>query len=178
MKDTWLISDTHFTHSGILKFVGYDGKPLRVFKDANHMDEHIIEKWNSVVKPGDKIYHLGDVVIRPTRESMKILSRLNGNKTLILGNHDDPDMGLYRGYFHHVYSTRRLGELLLSHFPVHPMSLGKSKACVFGHVHNNIVPGQYGPQYYNISIEVLEDYTPIHFEDLRSKIQKQLGEAW
>ncbi len=174
MNDTWLISDTHFHHSNILKFVGYDGKPMRVFDNVSHMDEYMVAAWNSVVKPEDKIYHLGDVALAHTAESFNILKRLNGRKTLILGNHDPKDLRLLSPYFKHIYSSRMLSNLLLTHIPVHPMSLGKADANVFGHVHNNIVPGQYGPRYYNISIEVLHDYTPIHLEDLKSKIAKQI----
>lgn len=50
MSNIWLVSDTHFGHANILKFIGYDGKPLRVFNNAAHMDEYIISQWNSVVK--------------------------------------------------------------------------------------------------------------------------------
>jgi calcineurin-like phosphoesterase family protein len=175
MNDVWLISDTHFHHANILKFTGYDGKPMRVFDDVHHMDEHMVSRWNSVVKPEDKVYHLGDVALSHTAEGFKIMHRLNGRKTLILGNHDPKDLRLLSPHFKHIYSSRMLDRLLLTHIPVHPMSLGKAEANVFGHVHNNIVPGQYGPQYYNISIEVLDDYTPIHFEDLKVKIRKQLG---
>ena len=172
----WLISDTHFHHVNVLNFTGYDGKPLRVFDNVHQMDEYMVEKWNSVVKPDDKVYHLGDVVMKATAESLKIVGRLNGRKTLILGNHDSPDVHLYRPYFSHIHSTRILSDYILSHVPLHPMSLGKAKANIFGHVHNNIVPGQYGPKYYNISVEVLDDYTPISLEELDRRIRKQLEE--
>ena len=33
----------------------------RPFKDTNEMNEYIIQKWNSVVKENDIVYHLGDV---------------------------------------------------------------------------------------------------------------------
>lgn len=178
MNDVWLVSDTHFGHGNLMVFKGYDGKPLRDFKDANHMNEYIVEKWNSVVKPDDKVYHLGDVAMHPINHNIKIMSRLNGRKTLILGNHDDPDINVYKPYFKRIYSTRMLDWMLLSHVPIHPMSLGKADANIFGHVHNNITPGQYGPKYYNISIEVLDDYTPIHVEDLKNRIKKQLQEEY
>ena len=173
MTECWLISDNHVLHANILTFLDYEGKVMRSFADVNHMNDYMVDRWNSVVKPGDKVYHLGDVVMGDSAERMQIIGRLNGTKTLILGNHDTPNMNRYRGYFQRVYSSRMLDKLLLSHIPVHPMSLGKARANVFGHVHNNITPGQYGPQYYNISAEVI-NYTPINLTELNQRIDKQL----
>lgn len=51
----YFIADTHFNHTNIIKYC------KRPFKDANEMNEYIIEKWNSVVKDDDIVYHLGDV---------------------------------------------------------------------------------------------------------------------
>jgi len=62
MGNVWFISDTHFFHANILKFVGNDGKRIRApFQSLDEMHDYMIEKWNSKVKPGDKVYHLGDV---------------------------------------------------------------------------------------------------------------------
>ena len=65
MSNIWVISDTHFRHSNILNFIDHNtGKLVRpMFTDVDAMDEHIIERWNSVVKTGDTVYHLGDVVM-------------------------------------------------------------------------------------------------------------------
>ena len=54
--------------------------------DPNEMDEEMIKRWNETVRPNDKVYHLGDVVIN--RKALTTLSRLNGDKVLIRGNHD------------------------------------------------------------------------------------------
>jgi len=56
------------------------------------MDETIIENWNSVVKPEDTVYHLGDIALGPISESLAKVARLNGHKIAILGNHDRPFM--------------------------------------------------------------------------------------
>ena len=53
-KDIWIISDTHFQHENILKF-----EPTRPGSTIQEHDEALIDNWNSVVKPGDKVYHLG-----------------------------------------------------------------------------------------------------------------------
>jgi len=61
-RDIWVISDTHFDHANILNFTDKVGKPTRNFADVDEMNETMIANWNSVVKPGDKVYHLGDVL--------------------------------------------------------------------------------------------------------------------
>ena len=77
----FLTSDTHFHHRGILKH--------RPFETVEEMNETIVKNWNSVVRPQDTVYHLGDVVVWGTvPEEYDILKRLNGKIHLILGNHD------------------------------------------------------------------------------------------
>jgi calcineurin-like phosphoesterase family protein len=173
MANIFVISDTHFGHSNILNFKGYDDKPLRVFDNVEQMNECMIEKWNSVVTPQDKIYHLGDVIMRCDKPE-KILGRLNGHKRLILGNHDLPKIKVYTPFFERFYSTRLLDKILLSHIPVHPLSLGKAIANVHGHVHFGCPDFYFGKQYYNVCVEVI-DYTPIEWGDLKQRIQKRLA---
>ena len=171
MANIFVISDTHFGHKNILNFKNAEGQSLRVFEDVDQMNEHMIERWNSVVRPEDKIYHLGDLIVKG--DDWILLGRLQGHKRLILGNHDYPNMRLYQPYFEDIYSTRLLDKLLLSHIPIHPLSLGKAIANVHGHVHNNVGPDHFGKQYVNVSVEVI-DYTPVAWEDLKQLVQERL----
>ncbi len=170
MPNIFLISDTHFGHANILKFKNWDGKPLRVFNDVDHMNEHMVERWNSVVRPQDKVYHLGDVLVKGS--NWKILERLQGHKRLILGNHDYPNMRLYQPYFEDIYSSRLIDKFLMTHIPVHIASLGRAIANIHGHTHGS-AEGHFGKQYFNVSVEVI-DYTPIAFEDLKKLALKRL----
>ena len=54
------------------------------------MNESLIERWNSVVKKNDKVYHLGDFMfMKQTNQKFHdIKNRLNGEITFIAGNHD------------------------------------------------------------------------------------------
>ena len=86
MPAVFLVSDTHFGHAGVCRFLREDGSKLRPWDDPSEMDEAMIKRWNERVRPNDKVYHLGDVVIN--RKALSTLSRLNGDKVLIRGNHD------------------------------------------------------------------------------------------
>lgn len=170
MANIFLISDTHFGHSNILQFKRSDGSPVRSFASVQEMDEYMVEKWNSVVRPQDKVYHLGDVTMH--KNSLDIIGRCNGHKRLVRGNHDDHKIKKYLEFFEEVYSTHRLDRFLLSHIPLHPDGIGKAAANIHGHVHNSVPALYYGPRYFNVSVEVI-DYTPVALEDLKLRVARQ-----
>jgi calcineurin-like phosphoesterase family protein len=81
----WFISDTHFGHKKILKYQA----ATRTFESAEAMDEHMISVWNKHIKPKDLVYVVGDFSFyRDMTINQNILTRLNGKKILIRGNHD------------------------------------------------------------------------------------------
>lgn len=61
MTNIWLVSDTHFNHSNIIKYCN------RPYQSVSEMDWDMVEKWNSVVKPNDHVYHLGDVYMKASK---------------------------------------------------------------------------------------------------------------
>lgn len=154
MGNIFVTSDTHFHHGNIIKYCN------RPFADSFEMDETLIQNWNSVVKQGDKVYHLGDVYMPKYKdEGSMLFQRLNGTKVLILGNHDKGKDQLLLRYFSRIYMWRFLKEfgLLLSHVPVHPSSISeKLKWNVHGHIHNKESPEG---RYKNACVEV-NNYTP------------------
>ena len=81
----WFTADTHFGHTNILKF---DPRP---FDSIEEHDEALIENWNSVVKAGDTVWHLGDFNFRSVKTTEWYRRQLNGNINLLRGNHDDKD---------------------------------------------------------------------------------------
>jgi calcineurin-like phosphoesterase family protein len=178
MRDIWLISDTHFGHSNILKFrhgQGEDAPLIRglLWDDIEQHDETLIEQWNRYVKPGDKVYHLGDVFMGPKDEFIQKWKRLNGQKRLILGNHDDAKFFAKHELVSKIDVWRMFPEfgMLLTHVPVHESTLYEGRfrnyngpvINVHGHIHQNPPPS---PQHVCVSVEQI-DYTPIHIEDVR-----------
>lgn len=178
MKNLWFISDTHFHQANILNFKRMNGEPLRSFQSVEEMNEIMVERWNSLVKPGDKIYHLGDVIMRYQPENLKILSRLNGQKRLILGNHDTLKGTELVKYFKKVEMWRVFGEygFLCSHVPIHSGSFGRAVLNVHGHTHDSIVkidvldqPAD--PRYFCVCVEQT-DYFPVHLDVILDKVKE------
>lgn len=170
MANLFAISDTHFDAEGMLKFKRPDGSPLRDFPSVNHMNEYMVEMWNSVVRPQDKVYHLGDC---SKHKSLHWLAKCNGHKRLIRGNHDDEPLKKYLEHFEEVYGSRILDHMLFTHYPVHPASIGKHIGNVHGHVH---VPpdGVFGPRYLNMSVEVI-NYTPVPLEEVKKRLLAKIA---
>lgn len=168
MTNIFLISDTHFGHKNICLFNAPDGGPLRPWNEPDEMDEAMIERWNKVVRPKDVVYHLGDVVIN--RRCLSTVSKLNGDKRLVLGNHDIFDHGDYLPYFKRLHGSHKLDDLLLTHIPVHEDSIAHWVKCnVHGHIHASDI---HNPKYFNVSVEMI-DYTPISLEDLKVAIRNK-----
>lgn len=172
MSEIFVISDTHFGHENIIKYCD------RPFHSTGEMDEKMIENWNRVVSPQDKVYHLGDVYMGSQENASKVLPRLNGKKRLILGNHDDGKDKLLHIHFQKISMWRIFKEfgLLLTHVPVHESnisSIGKKNdgtpyhelTNVHGHIHTN--PSPKG-RYRCVCVEQI-DYTPVNIEKLRTK---------
>lgn len=197
MTERFAIADTHFGHANILTFKRRDGTPLREFASVEEMDETMVERWNAVVGPKDKVYHLGDVVIN--RRCLKTLARLNGRKVLVKGNHDPWKLSDLTPYFEDIMGVAVfVDDFIMSHIPLHPESITtRFKANVHGHLHSNRVMWQVrtpdeeywdyssdpprflgawreeiDPRYLCVSVEHT-DYSPISFDEVRTRIKEQ-----
>ena len=178
MSTTFIVSDTHFGHAGVCKFLRDDGTKLRPWDNPEEMDEEMIKRWNDTVRPNDKVYHLGDVVIN--RKALKTLHRLNGDKVLIKGNHDIFRLEEYTPFFRDIRGYHVMNNIIFSHIPVHPDSRGRFKANVHGHTHSNRVMmttwggarSEIDPWYYCACVEQT-DFKPISLEEVYKRIGEQ-----
>jgi calcineurin-like phosphoesterase family protein len=165
MSNVFLVSDTHFGHAGVCKFLRADGvTKLRPWDSPEEMDEEMVKRWNETVRPNDKVYHLGDVVIN--RKALNILRRLNGDKVLIKGNHDIFRLEDYTPHFRDIRGYHVMNNMILSHIPVHPDSKGRFAANIHGHLHANVVGD---PWYHCVCVEQT-DFRPISFEEVKKRI--------
>lgn len=142
----WLTSDCHFSHENILK-LGH-GRPFETI--AEH-DETIINNWNSVVKPGDLVYVLGDMFFTLDVGYMEyVLRSLNGAKHLILGNHDRSKIQAYflnKNLWQSIRDTYTLKtrvqsgkviKVVMSHYPILEFNGAYRDYCMhaYGHIHD------------------------------------------
>ena len=175
MANIFITSDTHFGHQGVCEFMRADRETkLRPWDTAAEMDEAMVERWNSIVSPTDKVYHLGDVVMN--RRALATVGRLNGEKVLIKGNHDIFRLEDYTKYFKDVRAYHILSGMIMSHIPIHEESLGRFGTNIHGHLHANMVmkDGVLHPRYYNECV-ANHKYGPISLEDVKKEISERGG---
>ena len=84
--NTWITSDLHFGHANIMKFC--PKTRARFNGDVNKMNEMMVREWNTFIQPEDLVYILGDVAFLPAAKAVELVSRCNGSKVLVAGNHD------------------------------------------------------------------------------------------
>ena len=174
-KHVFFISDTHFNHENILK---YENRP---FNSVKEMNEEMIKLWNSVVKPGDVVYHLGDVGVKKDN-LYDILNQLNGTIYLIKGNHDYSilnDTRIVNRFEwvkdYHVIRKLINKKIILFHFPIQVWDSEHYGAIhLFGHIHsnpNNVMKYQI-PNSFNVSADVI-GLKPISLYDILKQINKE-----
>lgn len=163
MANVFFTSDHHFGHKLIIDFES------RPFTDVEQMNEVMIENWNSVVKPEDKVFHLGDFSFLNKEATRAIVKRLHGYKILILGNHD---RGRSRSWwldagFDEVneYPIIYKEFFILSHEPMY-MNKHMPYVNVHGHIHGQKYEGKH---HFNICVEQW-NYTPLTFEQIRDTV--------
>ena len=175
-------ADTHFCHDNIIFSC------RRPFADVNEMNRVVIENWNSCVTEKDDIYILGDFLYRgKAKDANEILSKLNGRKYLIRGNHekylDDPLFKInafkwVRDYY--VLQLKGRVKIVLSHFPIASWD-GSYHGSIhlYGHVHNSILKDQgigeklpiFGPRAINVGVDV-NDFHPVSLNAILDKIKE------
>ena len=169
----FLISDTHFGHANAYKFINNDGTKMRPWDSAEEADEIMVQNWNKVVSPLDKVYHLGDVAI--ASRNISIMSRLNGKKCLIKGNHDIFRLSDYTPYFYDIRGSHKLENFILTHIPIHHNQFARwADGNIHGHLHCNnvLLENNKGrttqikdKRYINVCVEHI-NYTPIQLEQI------------
>lgn len=166
MPSIWFTADTHFGHCNILQYC------QRPFKDHEHMTEGIIERFNEVLRPGDVLWHLGDIT-HSTLLFDQCLGRLNTKEIhLILGNHDKEKQC-------RQWRFRSIQDLRVLHLDGHAVTLSHYAMRVWPHSHrggfqlyghsHGMLPGQ-GRQM-DVGVDT-NGFYPYAWETVRDRLSK------
>lgn len=163
----WITSDHHFGHNNICKFKNQYNEPLRPWDDVFDMEEELIKRWNERVNPNHYVIHCGDFAMNKTGYD-RVITRLNGKKILLLGNHDTFDNATYLKHFVQVLSMITLhSQAILTHIPLHPTSLDNNTINIHGHLHSYSVldNDKIDPRYMCVCVEQT-DFYPVLLNDV------------
>ena len=149
-------SDTHFSAQRTLEL------SKRPFKNTSEMDWTMIERWNKIVKPEDKVFSLGDF------GDWSRLKYLNGDIILVLGNYEREEMkekdmdyvdyhdwlindiGLNGIHLNHTIYTLNdpdvnfCEDVKLIHEPTKYYDQPKYNYCLYGHIHGRQMIKKFG----------------------------------
>jgi calcineurin-like phosphoesterase family protein len=166
----YFTSDNHFGHSGAR------GLYRRPFESASEMDQVMIDRWNSLVKPDDEIWHLGDFAVRQSPERVAcLLTVLNGRKHLIAGNNDDEAVtGCFGWASVQPYKEATIDRktLVLCHYPFRTWRhMGKGSINLHGHSHGRLKPM---PRQFDVGVDAW-DFRPVGLLDLIGQSRVRSG---
>ncbi|MER8573347.1 metallophosphoesterase family protein [Mesorhizobium sp. M1409] len=163
---TFLTADTHFGHPSIILNCS------RPYASVDEMDAALIDSWNRTVHPRDTVWHLGDFAVGHDEARVaKIFHALNGQKKLILGNHDVDRNGnvlkslsrLPWASVAHAAEVNHDGQrIALSHYAGFTWSAEHHGAYqAYGHSHGKLLgmPGSV-----DVGVDA-QDYRPISVEE-------------
>lgn len=156
----YFISDTHFGHENIIRLCN------RPFTSLAVMEAEMIARWNSVVSVRDRVWVVGDFSFHCTPEHAEgILKKLNGEKHLIVGNHDHEGL---RGWA----SERTDGHIKIQgqkvhlyHYPIEEWNgYHRGSYHIHGHVHGNH-PEKPNKLIMDVSADA-HNFTPVSWDEV------------
>lgn len=178
MSEVWFCSDWHFEHQKAFCY------GPRGFFSTKEMNEAIIEQHNKIVRPGDEVYVLGDLMLNNNEGGMEYFKRMNGHFYIVRGNHDT-DNRIYEYWKHpHVHSVEyaqivKFGKwrFYLSHYPTltdnHDDAPTRQHLInLHGHIHdsrNFIIEGN--PYIFNVAMDT-NKCAPWNLEEIKETIEK------
>lgn len=135
----WFTADYHHGHPPIIRHANRPVSP------EDHDEWLINEVHNKYIGKKDRVYMLGDISMAIRKEAEKFLGRLNGQKSLVKGNHDknihnSPHFIKIDSMMDFEYKQFGLNlHIVLCHYPM--MSWNKSyhgSWSLYGHVHGRL----------------------------------------
>ena len=170
----YFTADLHLGHTNVLSLCN------RPFLSVEEMDEALIANWNRRVKKNDTVYVIGDL-IWDKKKAINYLSKLQGNKILIQGNHDHDWLKTEgaRTHFREIVPYLEINfnghPITMCHYPMlewknsRKNNSAKLGYLVHGHIHNR-TDSLYLPLFQqehalNAGVDI-NHYTPVSFDEL------------
>jgi len=170
-------ADWHLFHGNIIDYCG------RPFSTLKQMHGSLQAYHNSIVKPTDHVWVLGDVSLKGPENSGQVrkeVNKFNGIKHLVLGNHDDWRARTYlsAGFttVHSAFWFQYEGYMFyLMHDPAEYTVIQNDPNAYLlcGHVHNlfdDLLPEK---RVINVGVDVWK-YHPAQMETILSRIKATL----
>jgi len=159
-------ADLHLGHDnkkgGIIEYC------KRPFRNLDHMDQALIDNWNSVVRAKDVVVVAGDFTLHHDPELVRYLyiRYLKGNIIWVKGNHDHWLRGADK---RHMYIKKIDGQMVhVSHYPLRTWA-GQNRQRTWqlhGHSHGMLEPY---PNQWDVGVDA-NNYYPVSMDQLRGLI--------
>ena len=184
MGEIFFTSDTHFCHQPSFLW-----EP-RGFTNVEEMNEVIVERWNSIVKPEDEVYHLGDFAMNDIDAAIPYINRLNGTIRWIIGNHDtEKKIGkiieecpaVWEIGWAYQFKYNKKYSIYMSHYPALTANFDDKKfsqhvIALHGHTHQRVNWLQLdNPFMYHVGLDS-HNNTPVHIDEVLADIKNRWNE--
>jgi calcineurin-like phosphoesterase family protein len=174
-------SDPHLGHANIIKYCE------RPFADVEEMNQELVRRYNDKIGYEDVVLWLGDCFFKGDSSRYSgILSRMNGTKILIVGNHDNSMPAMARLGFALVFSEAVLNirgvTCRVNHYPYKPTPVyekpdkfaalrpRKYPGEILIHGHNHVKTPVHGSQI-NVGVDAW-DYGPALFHEVADLVDQ------
>lgn len=198
----FFIADPHFYHDSIIDYCSRpftesyekDDTGASIATRLENMNYKLIKNWNDTIPKNGIVFIAGDIVFTSKVDVIKeLLSKLNGEKYLIFGNHDYQnrlDRDIIKDMFLGTYDLLDIKVednevddgyqwINLCHYPLESWSKkARGSWMLHGHVHSGPLSTsedknlRFMPNRYDVGVDN-NNFYPVSYQQLKTIITKQ-----
>jgi calcineurin-like phosphoesterase family protein len=170
---SWFTSDHHFGHAGIIRACN------RPFGSTEEMDAHMIQQWNARVRDGDEVWYLGDFSWERPEKAANVLSRLNGTKHLVAGNHDSAAVRALPGWASvqdYAEITVLKTRIVLSHYAMRTWNgIHRGALQLYGHSHGTLAGSR---RSCDVGVDAWPRFVPVTLAEVQAHLATLPEKTW
>jgi calcineurin-like phosphoesterase family protein len=153
----YITADFHYSHENIIRYCS------RPFPNIGSMNDALIHNANSIVRPEDMVYHIGDFSF--SKPWSNVVSRLNGTWIFLWGNHDFKRLNGVP--LHRAIELRRRGKrIYMNHHPEECVGISGYDLYLTAHSHEKWkVKVLEDKKLINVGVDVW-NFTPVSLDKL------------